>query len=245
MPLSLNQTIGHLKVLMTRVKDAVFPEYSDAQQGYVLRSIQTELEAVTDFEVASAFLDRLPAIRNLLATDVEAIAHNDPAAQSHQEIVYCYPAVTAMLYYRTAHELHLLGVPVIPRMLTEYAHSNTGIDIHPGAVIGDHFAIDHGTGIVIGETTVIGSHVTLYQGVTLGARNFTYGEDGIPLKLPRHPILEDGVTVYSNASILGRVTIGRDSVIGGNVWLTHSVPPQSRILQGKTQDFSFSDGAGI
>ena len=245
MPLSLNQTIGHLKVLMTRVKDAVFPEYSDAQQGYVLRSIQTELEAVTDSEVASAFLERLPAIRDLLATDVEAIAHNDPAGQSRQEIVYCYPAVTAMLYYRTAHELHLLGVPVIPRMLTEYAHSNTGIDIHPGAVIGDHFAIDHGTGIVIGETTVIGSHVTLYQGVTLGARNFTYGEDGIPLKLPRHPILEDGVTVYSNASILGRVTIGRDSVIGGNVWLTHSVPPQSRILQGKTQDFSFSDGAGI
>ena len=245
MALSINQTVGHLKVLMARVKDAVFPEYGDGQETYVLRSIQTELEAVTDTATASAFLERLPGIRALLATDVEAIAHNDPAVQSRQEIVFCYPAVTAMIYYRTAHELHLLGVPVIPRMLTEYAHSNTGIDIHPGAVIGDHFAIDHGTGIVIGETTVIGSHVTLYQGVTLGARNFTYGEDGKPLNLPRHPILEDGVTVYSNASILGRVTIGRDSVIGGNVWLTRSVPEKSRILQGKTQDFTFTDGAGI
>ena len=245
MALSMNQTIAHLKVLMARVKDAVFPEYGDGQEAYVLRSIQTELEAVTDAGTAAAFLDRLPAVRELLSTDVEAIAHNDPAVKSRQEIVYCYPAVTAMLYYRTAHELHLLGIPVIPRMLTEYAHSYTGIDIHPGAVIGDHFAIDHGTGIVIGETTIIGSHVTLYQGVTLGARNFTYDEDGKPMNLPRHPILEDGVTVYSNASILGRVTIGRDSVIGGNVWLTRSVPANSRILQGKTQDYTFMDGAGI
>ena len=245
MDLSLKRTVGHLKELMERVKDAVFPEYSDTPENYALRCIQTELEAVTDEATASAFMERLPRIKELLGTDVEAIAHNDPAVKSTQEIVYCYPAVTAMLYYRTAHELHLLGVPVIPRMLTEYAHSHTGIDIHPGAVIGDHFAIDHGTGIVIGETSVIGSHVTLYQGVTLGARNFTYDKDGKPLNLPRHPILEDGVTVYSNSSILGRVTIGKDSVIGGNVWLTRSVPEKSRILQGKTQDFAFSDGAGI
>ena len=245
MDLSLKRTVGHLKVLMERVKDAVFPEYSDTPENYALQCIRTEVEAVTDAATASAFLEKVPGIRALLATDVEAIAHNDPAVKSLQEIVYCYPAVTAMLYYRTAHELHLLGVPIIPRMLTEYAHSQTGIDIHPGAVIGDHFAIDHGTGIVIGETTIIGSHVTLYQGVTLGARNFSYDQAGTPLNLPRHPILEDGVTVYSNASILGRVTIGRDSVIGGNVWLTRSVPEQSRILQGKTQDFAFSDGAGI
>ena len=150
-----------------------------------------------------------------------------------------------MLYYRTAHELYLLGVPVIPRMLTEYAHSQTGIDIHPAAVIGDHFAIDHGTGIVIGETSVIGSHVTLYQGVTLGAKNFSYDAEGHPMRSPRHPVLEDNVTVYSNASILGRITIGEGSVIGGNVWLTHSVPKHSRILQGKPQDLSFTDGAGI
>ena len=245
MDLSLKRTVGHLKVMMEHVKDAVFPEYSDTPESYALRSIQTELEAVTDQATASAFMEKLPRIREILTTDVKAIAHNDPAVQSFQEIVFCYPAVTAMLYYRTAHELHRLGVPVLPRMLTQYAHSQTGIDIHPGAVIGDHFAIDHGTGIVIGETSVIGSHVTLYQGVTLGARNFTYDTDGKPVNLPRHPILEDGVTVYSNASILGRVTIGKDSVIGGNVWLTRSVPAGSRILQGKTQDFAFSDGAGI
>ena len=245
MNLSLKRTAGHLKVMMERVKDAVFPEYSDTPENYAFRCIQTELEAVTDEATASAFMDSLPRIRELLATDVEAIAHNDPAVKSRQEIIFCYPAVTAMLYYRTAHELYLLGVPVIPRMLTEYAHSSTGIDIHPGAVIGDHFAIDHGTGIVIGETSVIGSHVTMYQGVTLGARNFSYGADGKPMNIPRHPILEDGVTVFSNASILGRVTIGKDSVIGGNVWLTHSVPAQSRILQGKTQELAFTDGAGI
>ena len=245
MALSLNQTVGHLKVMMTHLKDVVFPQYSDGQAGYATRCIHSELEAVTDAATASAFMDRIPAIRELLETDVDAIAHNDPAVKSLQEIVFCYPAVTAMIYYRTAHELYRLGVPVIPRMLTEHAHSVTGIDIHPGAVIGDHFAIDHGTGIVIGETTVIGSHVTLYQGVTLGARNFSYDADGLPRNVPRHPILEDGVTVYSNASILGRVTIGQNSVIGGNVWLTRSVPAHSRILQGKPQEMIFTDGAGI
>ena len=245
MALSLNQTVGHLKVMMTHLKDVVFPQYSDGQAGYATRCIHSELEAVTDAVTASAFMDRIPAIRELLETDVDAIAHNDPAVKSLQEIVFCYPAVTAMIYYRTAHELYRLGVPVIPRMLTEHAHSVTGIDIHPGAVIGDHFAIDHGTGIVIGETTVIGSHVTLYQGVTLGARNFSYDADGLPRNVPRHPILEDGVTVYSNASILGRVTSGQNSVIGGNGWLTRSVPARSRILQGKPQEMIFTDGAGI
>ena len=245
MALSLNQTVSHLKVMMAHLKDLVFPQYSDGQAGYAARCVNSELEAVTDAATASAFMDRIPAIRELLETDVDAIAHNDPAVKSLQEIVFCYPAVTAMIYYRTAHELYRLGVPVIPRMLTEYAHSATGIDIHPGAVIGDHFAIDHGTGIVIGETSVIGSHVTMYQGVTLGARNFSYDADGLPRNIPRHPILEDGVTVYSNASILGRVTIGQNSVIGGNVWLTRSVPAHSRILQGKPQEMIFTDGAGI
>ena len=245
MALSLNQTVSHLKVMMAHLKDLVFPQYSDGQAGYAARCVHSELEAVTDAATASAFMDRIPAIRELLETDVDAIAHNDPAVKSLQEIVFCYPAGTAMIYYRTAHELYRLDVPVIPRMLTEYAHSATGIDIHPGAVIGDHFAIDHGTGIVIGETSVIGSHVTMYQGVTLGARNFSYDADGLPRNIPRHPILEDGVTVYSNASILGRVTIGQNSVIGGNVWLTRSVPAHSRILQGKPQEMIFTDGAGI
>ena len=245
MALSLNQTVGHLKVMMAHLKDVAFPQYGDGQPAYAARCVRSELEAVTDAATAAAFMDAFPRIRELLETDVEAIAHNDPAVRSLQEVVFCYPAVTAMIYYRTAHELYRLGVPVIPRMLTEHAHSVTGIDIHPGAAIGDHFAIDHGTGIVIGETTVIGSHVTLYQGVTLGARNFSYDADGKPRNIPRHPILEDGVTVYSNASILGRVTIGRNSVIGGNVWLTRSVPAHSRILQGKPQEMIFTDGAGI
>ena len=137
-----------------------------------------------------------------------------------------------MLHYRIAHALLELSVDVLPRMLTEMAHSQTGIDIHPGAAIGAYFAIDHGTGVVIGATSIIGEHVTVYQGVTLGAKNFRYDDSGRPIDQPRHPIIEDNVTVYSNASILGRVRIGHDSVIGGNVWLTHDVPPHSRILQG-------------
>jgi len=138
-----------------------------------------------------------------------------------------------------------LGVPVIPRVITELAHSETGIDIHPNAKIGEYFSIDHGTGVVIGETSVIGNHVRLYQGVTLGAKRFTLGEDGNPLNVPRHPILEDNVVVYANANILGRITIGRDSIIGGNVWLTNSVPAGSRILQQKAIVSSFFDGLGI
>lgn len=138
-----------------------------------------------------------------------------------------------MIHYRVAHALLRLGIPVIPRILTELAHSATGIDIHPGAQIDEYFAIDHGTGVVIGETCVIGKHVTLYQGVTLGAKNFTLDSEGHPMNLPRHPILEDNVTVYSNSSILGRITVGHDSIIGGNIWLTYSVPAGSRILQSK------------
>lgn len=244
MNLSLNRTVEHLKPLMAQVKDYVFPEYSDTEPALALQTIRTELETITDAATAEAFIGELPRIRSLVITDVEAVAQNDPAQKGIQEIVYCYPAVTAMLYYRSAHVLLGLGVPVIPRMLTEYAHNVTGIDIHPGAVIGPYFAIDHGTGIVIGETAVIGEHVTLYQGVTLGAKNFRYDTEGRPMNLPRHPILEDRVTVYSNASILGRITIGTHSVIGGNVWLTHSVPPHSRILQGRAVE-SFSDGSGI
>ena len=242
--MTLNETIGHLKILMARVKDYVFPLYAETPQEEAADIIRTELEAVTDAVVAAAFLPLLPEIREQVCTDVEAIAENDPAVTGEREIIFCYPAVTAMLYYRTAHRLHLLGVGVIPRMLTEYAHSATGIDIHPAARIGTHFAIDHGTGIVIGETAIIGNHVTLYQGVTLGAKNFRYDENGRPVNLPRHPVLEDNVTVYSNASILGRVTIGAGSVIGGNVWLTRSVPPHSRILQGPARE-TFQDGAGI
>ena len=196
-------------------------------------------------ELALRFLDLLPEVKRMLYTDVEAMFQNDPAATNYGEVIYCYPVVNTMTHYRLAHVLHGLRVPVIPRIITEQAHSRTGIDIHPGATIGEYFAIDHGTGVVIGETAVIGSHVTLYQGVTLGAKNFKYDEEGNMLNVPRHPIIQDRVTIYSNASVLGRITIGHDSVIGGNIWLTHDVPPHSRILQSKAVDVSFQGGLGI
>lgn len=193
---------------------------------------QCEAESQAD-KPALGFIDALPEIKRLLYTDVEAMYHNDPAASGYGEIILSYPVIKAMLHYRVAHALLMLNVPVIPRMLTESAHSVTGIDINPGAKIGEYFAIDHGTGVVIGETCVIGNHVTLYQGVTLGAKNFTFDSAGRPVNHARHPILEDNVTVYSNSSILGRITVGHDSVIGGNVWLTESVPPHSRVIQSK------------
>ena len=211
-----------------------------------LQRIQDSLGRLFGSKTADAFMKKLPEIALKLHGDVKAVAHIDPAGGSEEEIILCYPAVSAMLHYRTAHELLRLGIPIVPRQITEIAHSETGIDIHPAATIGERFAIDHGTGIVIGETTVIGNDVTLYQGVTLGAKNFSYGSDGRPLDIPRHPILEDNITVYSNTSILGRITIGHDSVIGGNVWLTENVPPHSRIIQGKAvRTVEFEDGAGI
>lgn len=183
-------------------------------------------------ELAMRFMERLPEIRRLLAWDAAAAYEGDPAATSPGETIFCYPSLLTMTHHRIAHELYRLKVPVIPRIIAEMAHSRTGIDIHPGATIGENFFIDHGTGVVIGETCVIGNGCRLYQGVTLGALSFAKGEDGALVKgIPRHPILEDNVTVYAGASILGRITIGRGSVIGGNVWLTHDVPPGSKIVQ--------------
>ena len=199
----------------------------------------------TGKEKTLEFIDSLPEIKRLLYTDVQAMFDNDPAAETYGEVIFCYPVVSTMVHYRIAHRLHQMEVPVIPRIITEQAHSQTGIDIHPGAQIGEYFAIDHGTGVVIGETCIIGHHVTLYQGVTLGAKSFKYDEQGNMLNVPRHPIIEDNVTIYSNASVLGRITIGHDSTIGGNIWLTHSVPPYPRILQSKAVDATFQDGAGI
>lgn len=195
--------------------------------------------------LALAFIERICEIKHLLATDAQAVLDNDPAAQNFDEVILCYPSIRAMYHHRIAHELFKLGIPILPRMISEMAHAETGIDIHPGAQIGEYFSIDHGTGVVIGQTAVIGHHVCLYQGVTLGARSFTYDNEGKPVDLPRHPIIEDHVTVYSNASILGRVTIGAHSIIGGNVWLTHSIPPYSRIQQQRAQSVSFTDGLGI
>ncbi len=198
------------------------------------------------WEITRQFLTRLPAVRRLLATDVRAAYEGDPAATSPDEAIFCYPGVQAIMDQRLAHELHLLGVPLIPRIITEQAHSITGIDIHPGATIGESFFIDHGTGVVIGETCTIGKRVRIYQGVTLGARSFPLDEAGKPIKgIARHPIVEDDVVIYSGATILGRVVIGRGSVIGGNVWLTRSVPPYSRITQARVRREVFENGAGI
>lgn len=187
----------------------------------------------------------LPELKRKLFTDIHAIMRKDPAAGNEVEIILCYPSIKAMLHHRFAHLLFSMNIPYLPRMISEMAHSSTGIDIHPGAKIDEYFAIDHGTGVVIGETCVIGKNVTIYQGVTLGAKSFRYDEEGVPLNVPRHPIIEDDVTIYSNASVLGRITIGKGSIIGGNVWVTESVPPNSRIVQGVSRSERFSQGSGI
>ena len=184
-------------------------------------------------ECAEEFIARLPAVREILATDVHAAYDGDPAARCFDEIIFSYPGLYAIMTYRLAHELHALGVPLIPRIMTEHAHSRTGIDIHPGTRVGPAFFIDHGTGVVVGGTAVIGSNVKLYQGVTLGAFSFDKDADGQLVRhTKRHPTIEDDVVIYAGATILGGDTcIGRGSVIGGNVWLTHSVPPGTRVLQ--------------
>jgi len=240
---------------MGLIRSYFFPEYygkaldseiKGSLIGLIYSSInfsRTEEEAEP---LATIFMESLPEVKRLLLTDVDAIMHNDPAVTSTAEVVLCYPAIVVMIHYRTAHALYQAGVPLLPRMISERAHSATGVDIHPAARIGEYFAIDHGTGVVVGATCIIGNHVMLYQGVTLGAKHFKYDENGQPIDLPRHPILEDNVTVYSNTSILGRVRIGHDTTIGGNVWLTHDVPANSLILQSKAvSEPKFTDGAGI
>ena len=265
-------SVEAVKTIIQLVRMIVFPGYFDKQQtnqgfrSYHIGVNMERLSAVLKEQIALAllfdhdcestvqqqaeectmqFIDRLPEIKRILFTDVVAIYDNDPAVHNYSEVIFCYPVVQTMLHYRVAHELHRMQVPILPRIITEKAHSATGIDIHPGAEIGEYFAIDHGTGVVIGETCIIGNHVTLYQGVTLGAKNFQTDDSGRPVNVPRHPIIEDHVTVYANSTILGRITIGHDTVVGGNIWLTHGVPPHSRILQSKAQSVSFTDGLGI
>jgi serine O-acetyltransferase len=196
-----------------------------------------DCESVQDFEALGQaktllFLERIPELRAQLATDVQAAYDGDPACKSLDEVIFCYPGLEAITVYRLAHELHLLSIPFIPRMMTEWAHSRTGIDIHPGATIGNHFFIDHGTGVVVGETTEIGEHVKLYQGVTLGALSFKTDEDGHLVRgTKRHPTLEDRVVIYANATILGGNTvIGHDAVVGSSVWLTRSVTPHATVV---------------
>lgn len=228
------------RALAERALEVLFPHFADdltasrAALERDLRRLELALEALLeslslnypklDRTIARRFVERLPGIYHLLRLDAEAIEQGDPAARSIDEVILTYPGFYAIAIYRLAHVLHRFGVPLVPRLLTEFAHQKTGVDIHPGATIGRRFTIDHGTGVVIGETTVIGDGVKLYQGVTLGALTV---QKALADK-KRHPTLEDGVVVYSNATILGGETvIGRDSVIGGNAWLTSSVPPKS------------------
>jgi serine O-acetyltransferase len=205
-----------------------------------VRGVEEPCDEQVDYEAkgqatAIQFLQRIPDLRRVLATDVQAAFEGDPACKSVDEVIFCYPGLDAVTIYRLAHELYKLGVPFIPRMMTEWAHKETGIDIHPGAHIGHHFFIDHGTGVVIGETCDIGNHVKLYQGVTLGALSFPTDAHGNLIRgMKRHPTIEDRVVIYASATILGgRTVIGHDSVIGSSVWLTHSVEPYATVTMEK------------
>ena len=186
-------------------------------------------------EIVMGLINKFPEIRRKLQTDIEAAYNGDPATTSKEEILLSYPSIQAISIHRIAHELYRAGVPIIPRIMSEYSHGLTGIDIHPGASIGEYFFIDHGTGVVIGETCTIGKHVQIYQGVTLGAKNFPLDEHGNPIKgIKRHPDIEDHVVIYAGATILGGKTkIGAHSVIGGNIWLTQSVPPNSKVYNAQ------------
>ncbi len=205
-----------------------------------------EICATEADQLCRDFLARLPDIQQLLVKDVQTAYESDPATTSPAEAIFCSPGVSAITDYRIAHALLDLGIPLLPRMITEHAHRLTGIDIHPGAKIGESLFIDHGTGVVVGETSVIGDRVRIYQGVTLGAKSFPLDADGKPIKgKPRHPIVEDDVVIYSGATILGRVTVGRGAVIGGNVWLTRSVAPGTVVTQQTPDQEAFCEGGGI
>ena len=211
---------------------ALILERVEAQLRAQIALALPESEADRAAEVAREIIERMPYIQEMLLKDLDATFDGDPAAASKEEVIFAYPGLFAIFVYRIAHELYNLGVPVIPRIISEMAHSATGIDIHPGATIDEEFFIDHGTGVVIGETAVIGKGCRLYQGVTLGALSFPKDGDGVLVKgVPRHPILEDNVTVYAGATILGRITIGSGSIIGGNVWVTKDVPAGTKLVQ--------------
>src|SRR5947209_5742057 len=231
--------IGNVEYYIGSLVDALHDKLTE-QIARALRHEMCEESPHVDFEALAQgktveFLKRLPAVRDVLDRDVDSAYRGDPAARSHHEIIFCYPGLEAITVYRVAHELLTLGVPYIPRMMTEYAHMKTGIDIHPGAHIGHGFFIDHGTGVVIGETCLIGNGVKLYQGVTLGALSFAKDADGELVRgTKRHPTLEDDVIVYANATILGgNTTLGARSVIGSNVWLTQAVAPDTVVVLEK------------
>jgi len=226
---------SHIQHHVTGLVDSIYERlaveiYRSVRPGCAETTVVCTHCQQTAEEEALALLRKLPHLRSRLSADVQAAYDGDPAAKSVDEVIFAYPAIVAITIFRIAHELHIQGIPLLPRIMTEHAHSITGIDIHPGATIGSGFFIDHGTGVVIGETTVIGNHVKLYQGVTLGARSFAMDEEGRLIRgKKRHPTIEDDVVIYAGATILGGNTvIGQGSVIGGNVWLTHSIPPNTK-----------------
>ena len=235
--------VGHtLETLLRKLYKQISRElhFNNGHQGL---DQETHDQAIN---LARQFASELPTVRRLLDTDIQAAFEGDPAARSPDEVLVCYPGITAIIHHRLAHILYQLGAPLVARVIAEIAHSATGIDIHPGAQIGESFFIDHGTGVVIGETAVIGRHVRVYQAVTLGAKRFEKDDNGLLVKgNARHPIVEDDVVIYAGATILGRITIGHGSTIGGNVWLTHSVPPNSIISQAHVRGELFHGGAGI
>ncbi|MCH3994074.1 MAG: serine acetyltransferase [Prevotella sp.] len=223
------------------------PEEEDDERSF--RNLSEKHEKAE--EITIGLISKLPEIRKVLATDIVAAYNGDPAAGSFEEVISCYPVIKALTNYRIAHQLVLLHVPLIPRMMTEMAHSETGIDIHPAATIGNYFTIDHGTGVVIGATCKIGNNVKLYQGVTLGAKSFPLDAKGNPIKgIPRHPIIEDDVIIYANATLLGRITVGKGCVIGANVWVTKDMAPHTKKYRKDKKenlnlDLEFNNGTGI
>lgn len=229
----LDYFVGHtldkaLKELFNQIKLELHFSADSKQSNQPIES-----EALQKVKTFGA---QIANIRQILDTDIYAAFEGDPAARSLDEVLVCYPGITAIIHYRIAHALHQLGLPLVARIISEIAHSATGIDIHPGATIGESFFIDHGTGVVIGETAVIGRHVRLYQAVTLGAKRFQTDTLGQLIKgNPRHPIIEDNVVIYAGATVLGRITVGENSVIGGSVWLTHDIPKNSHITQASIQ----------
>jgi len=236
--LDTNSIRYHIGDCLESVYEMLFREiYRGIRHGCQLsETVCTHCEDIAENQTIG-FLEKIPEIRNALAQDVEAAYGGDPAAKGYDEIIFSYPCIFAIMVYRLAHELNLQGIPLLPRIMTEFAHSKTGIDLHPGAKIGKYFFIDHGTGVVVGETCEIGNNVKLYQGVTLGALSFPKDADGKVIRgKKRHPTIEDNVVIYAGATVLGGNTvIGEGSVIGGNVWLTHSVPPRTKVLIAEPQ----------
>lgn len=229
-----NHIENHIKelhiLLVEQIKSGIC--FVNENQDYNCPNLKEKSEKISE-----DFIAKLPELRNDLQADIVAVYNGDPAAKSYGEVIFCYPSIKAITNYRIANTLLKLEVPIIPRIITELAHSETGIDIHPGATIGKNFMIDHGTGVVIGETAIIGENVRMYQGVTLGAKSFPLDEDGNPIKgIDRHPKIGNNVIIYSNSTILGNITVGNDAIIGGNLWVDSDVPENARLSQKKRNE---------